>query len=370
MVEAAQGTRMARTPSDPMLAVKVLLPRLPVDAEPLPTQPGDGGPGDAFPSTSDGGPVDATSDRTTGEADASGDASQRPVDSRGDVRELDLIAGGDDAPLNGDSNPDQPASSPDSGFADADVKAPGPDGGLADTPVDSFIPSLDTGRDVLASVGLLASYPCESAGGAMLPDGSGHGKNATLANGAGGSTPVGFSFGAGRVGNALALSARDQAYVSLPSGILSQLTQVTIATWVKLNSGTAFQRIFDFGVDTNTFMYLVNASSSGFVRFRIVSTPLNKNQVVEGAEGVPVGRWTHVAVTLGDGGVAIYLDGALVAQQAPAILRPADLGDTGNNFIGRSPFAADPYLDGQIDEFRIYDRVLSPAEIGELDNGS
>jgi hypothetical protein len=42
------------------------------------------------------------------------------------------------------------------------------------------------------------------------------------------------------------------------------------------------------------------------------------------------------------------------------------LGDTSNNFIGRSPFTTDPYLDGQIDEFRIYNRVLSPAEIGAL----
>jgi hypothetical protein len=45
------------------------------------------------------------------------------------------------------------------------------------------------------------------------------------------------------------------------------------------------------------------------------------------------------------------------------------LGETVNNFIGRSPFAADPYLDGQIDEFRIYNRVLSPVEIGVLANG-
>jgi hypothetical protein len=53
----------------------------------------------------------------------------------------------------------------------------------------------------------------------------------------------------------------------------------------------------------------------------------------------------------------------------PAGLTSSDLGDTGNNFIGRSPFTADPYLDGQIDEFRIYDRALSAAEIGELAKG-
>jgi hypothetical protein len=340
-----------------------LLPEVPVDAEGSPSQRDDGGPGDAPSSASDAGLFDASPDRTTGEADAN-DAIQRPVDSSSDVHELGSSPGGHDGPLY-----DLTVSSPDNSLTDTDVKVPVPDGGLSDTPVDATFPSLDAGRDVLAIAGLLASYPCENASGAVLPDTSGHGKNAALANGAGGSTPVGFSFGTGRVGNALALSSRDQAYVSLPRGILSQLSQVTIATWVKLTSSTAFQRIFDFGVDTNTFMYLVNATGSGIVRFRIVSTSLNKNQVVEGAEGVPVGRWAHVAVTLGDNGVSIYLDGAQVAQQAPAIMRPSDLGDTGNNFIGRSPFAADPYLDGQIDEFRIYDRVLSPAEIGELANG-
>lgn len=116
-------------------------------------------------------------------------------------------------------------------------------------------------------------------------------------------------------------------------------------------------------------MYLVNAGSDGFVRFRIRSASLNKNQVLEGAEALPVDRWTHVAVTLGDTGASIYLDGAQIGQQAPAAVRPSDRGATANNFIGRSPFATDPFLDGQIDEFRIYNRQLSSVEIGELAKG-
>ena len=216
--------------------------------------------------------------------------------------------------------------------------------------------------------GIVAAYPCESANGAVLADASGQGKNASLANGAGGS-PVGFSFSNGVVGNALTLNATNLAYVSLPKGIVAQLTELTIATWVKLKSGAAFQRIFDLGVDTGTFMYLVNSGNNGLVRFRIASAPLNKNQILEGAEALPVGKWVHVAVTVGDNGLSIYLDGAQIAQQAPAVLRPSDLGETVNNFIGHSPFASDPYLDGQIDEFRIYNRVLSPVEIGVLATG-
>jgi hypothetical protein len=105
------------------------------------------------------------------------------------------------------------------------------------------------------------------------------------------------------------------------------------------------------------------------VRFRISSVASNKNQVVEGPEALPVGQWTHVAVTVGDDGISIYVDGAQVAHQAPAALRPSALGETGNNFIGRSPFANDPYLDGQIDEFRIYSRVLTLGEIATLAEG-
>jgi hypothetical protein len=243
-----------------------------------------------------------------------------------------------------------------------------PDIGWADTFRDTPPSSSDGNLEAPVHSGLLVSYPCESASGAELPDISGHGKNATLANGSGGSSPVGFSFSAGRVGNALTLSSDDKAYVKLPSGIVSHFSQITVATWVKLDSTVAFQRIFDFGVDTNTFMYLVNSSGSGGVRFRIASAS-GKNQVIEGAAPVPKDSWTHVAVTLGDDGVAIYLDGAQVALQAPALLRPSDLGETANNFIGRSAFASDPYLGGKIDEFRIYGRVLSASEIGELASG-
>ena len=47
-------------------------------------------------------------------------------------------------------------------------------------------------------------------------------------------------------------------------------------------------------------------------------------------------------------------------------LRPSDLGNTANNWIGRSAFTADPYFDGLVDDFRVYNRALTAAEITAL----
>jgi len=43
-------------------------------------------------------------------------------------------------------------------------------------------------------------------------------------------------------------------------------------------------------------------------------------------------------------------------------LKPADLGAMPNNAIGRSEFSVDPYFDGMIDEFGIYNRGLTSSE--------
>jgi hypothetical protein len=43
-------------------------------------------------------------------------------------------------------------------------------------------------------------------------------------------------------------------------------------------------------------------------------------------------------------------------------LNPASLGNTANNYLGKSQYS-DPYLNCALDEFRIYQAALSPAEV-------
>lgn len=39
---------------------------------------------------------------------------------------------------------------------------------------------------------------------------------------------------------------------------------------------------------------------------------------------------------------------------------------TSLDWLGRSQYAADPFLDGQVDDFRIYSQALSAAEVMAL----
>ena len=76
-----------------------------------------------------------------------------------------------------------------------------------------------------------------------------------------------------------------------------------------------------------------------------------------------IGAWHQVAVTLNSGAGILYVDGVAVGTNASLSINPSSLGGTTNNYLGRSQSASNPYLDGSIDEFRIYNVGLSSAEI-------
>jgi len=221
--------------------------------------------------------------------------------------------------------------------------------------------------------GLLVWYQCESSAGAsgmVLPDSSGHGNDGTLIAGTGGNQ--GYSFAPGKVGNALDLSYTNKGYVAMPAGLLAGACEATIATWVYSNSDTnAFSRIWDFGNDTTTYMFLTPITNiDNFARFAISVSGNTHEQGIKAQMAVPTLRWTHVALVVGSASATLYFDGTPVGTTSSMTLRPADLGPTLNNYIGRSQFPSDPYLDGDIDEFRVYSRALSQQEIQALANGS
>jgi len=238
--------------------------------------------------------------------------------------------------------------------------------------------AIDAGEGGSLSQGLVAYYPCEQEGsGATLADSSGNNNNATLAP-TGTDASVGYSFATGRVNNALFLNKANKGYVALPAGILAGACEATIATWIYLNTNSTsasgsntddWQRVFDFGKDANVYMFLASTNNSSHLpRFGISITGNGSGeQHMDGQTALPAKTWTHVAVVLGTSGVFLYVNGTQLPPPSPPItLRPADMGSTTNNYIGRSEFSPDPYLDGAVDEFRVYNRALSSEEVQAL----
>ena len=66
------------------------------------------------------------------------------------------------------------------------------------------------------------------------------------------------------------LSSGSQQYASLPAGIVGSLSNITVMAWVNLTSASNWSRIFDFGNDTTTYMFLTPQNGSDYTaRFGI-----------------------------------------------------------------------------------------------------
>jgi hypothetical protein len=135
---------------------------------------------------------------------------------------------------------------------------------------------------------------------------------------------------------------------------------------VRLDTTGNWRRLFDFGSGTSMNMFLTPQSGSGAVRFAITTGGWSAEQQINGSSALPTGQWTHVAVTRSGNTGRLYVNGAQVGQNSNLTLSPASLGNTTQNWIGRSQYSADPFLDGQVDDFRIYNRALSSSEIQSL----
>ena len=165
---------------------------------------------------------------------------------------------------------------------------------------------------------------------------------------------------AGVNGQAIDLDGVDDS-VTLPAGIASE-SEITIASWYWRDSTAGWQRLFDFGTGTSQYMFLSPRSGSANIHFGIRNGGAEQSLTYPSQ---PTGQWVHVAVTLGSNIGKLYVNGVL--RDADTItIKPTDfLHDF--NYLGKSQFA-DPLMDGRIDEFMIFNKVLDASQIAALAN--
>jgi hypothetical protein len=163
-----------------------------------------------------------------------------------------------------------------------------------------------------------------------------------------------------------------RAHAQLPIGEqIEKLTNSTFEMWVTWDERQrAWVRFFDFG-SRGRSMYITprngrsdQGSPTNTLRFTITTSGDAGEQQINSADEFPVGTETHVALTIdADRDVArLYVNGKQVGANEKLTLSPSDLGRTANNWLGRSQFP-DPYFKGSINEFRIYNKTLTPEEV-------
>jgi hypothetical protein len=201
----------------------------------------------------------------------------------------------------------------------------------------------------------VAAYPLDQGAGVTAADATGNGWDATLVNRA--------TWVPGVFGSAVRLDGTDQ-YLRLPTGIVWNMYDFTVACWVRLDATGG--HVFDLGTGPTVHMYVTPQSSGGTVRFAITTGGAFREQRVDGTAPLPTGRWTHVAVMKSALTVTLYVNGVQVGQNPAVFLYPARLGNTPNNWFGRSQDPTDPYLAGAIDDIQIHQRALDDDELARL----
>ncbi|MGI5406429.1 beta-L-arabinofuranosidase domain-containing protein [Streptomyces chartreusis] len=171
---------------------------------------------------------------------------------------------------------------------------------------------------------------------------------------------------AGRFGTAAENVRGSYRYVDLPAAVLGGAPAITLSAWVKPAHDANWARVFDFGDNDTRYLYLAARNANGVPRFAVTSSGPGGEQGLDGTAALPLGRWSHLAVTIGGGTGTLYVNGSAVARNTAMTLTPAALGTLANNWLGRSNFAADPVFAGAYDEFNVWSRALSAAEITEL----
>jgi hypothetical protein len=201
-----------------------------------------------------------------------------------------------------------------------------------------------------------AGYHFDETSGTTAADFTGNNHTATVVGGS--------AWVAGKINNAIHLGDGSNGRVQVPNDIMAGVSDFTIATWVKLDAIANWERLWDFGINTGTFMMLTPQNgNNGKIRFEIKNS--TADLIVDGSTPLAVGSWQHVAVTLSGTTLSIYVNGILQGIRTNVTLKPTDLGVTTHNSIGESQFN-DPHLVGAIDDFLIYNKALTAAQVQSL----
>ena len=197
-------------------------------------------------------------------------------------------------------------------------------------------------------------------------DRSGQGNNGYLTN-----IATSTFYDAGKVGQAFNFDGTDD-YVNI--GNVSALNfertdSFSVGVWVKTADTTTGREILGNGAYSQSGWSVINIDTNQ-VRFALANSATNRVVIdANPPASYYTGSWTHIVFTY-DGtslasGVKSYMNGALVTQDTVTDALSSSI-QTANSFRIGYGYHTSNVFNGSLDEVRIYNRVLTAAEVKQL----
>jgi hypothetical protein len=170
----------------------------------------------------------------------------------------------------------------------------------------------------------------------------------------------------------LILTSSSQQYVQLPAGILSNYTAVTIDLWATFGTLPGACFLYGFG----------NTDSGGAGENYIFCQPQNGRIAMSGVDtgwqgeqgcggmGDLSGQTIHVTSVYNpvSGYIELYTNGVLVSANN-AVTVPMSSISNQLNYIARSLYTGDSYMDVELNEFRIWNGALNGLQVAGSEIG-
>jgi hypothetical protein len=158
-------------------------------------------------------------------------------------------------------------------------------------------------------------------------------------------------------------------YVSLPPGILTNTTSLTVECWVTQSQANGWAEIWDFGVNDNENFALIPYPENNNNNLEVAFNPNNNDIYTASSDSFPIGSEQYVCLTYNNFTLTgnLYINGALVATQIypDDTYCPGSLGGAGGtteNMLGNDVYG-DWQFSGTINEFRIWNGAMSLSQV-------
>ena len=179
---------------------------------------------------------------------------------------------------------------------------------------------------------------------------------------------------AGQLGLAFALRnnvSRPTDWIELPTGIFKGRSAVTLSVWLRdLSTTRNAAPLFHFSLGRERSDLLHSRRQDRVPRpartWPACTAAAHSSICGARAPVLTDKAWHQMAFSWSSASIDLYLDGKPVGSATRPNALPSELGATTPNYLGRLPDDTGSALFGEVDDLRVYDRVLSAAQVAQL----